>query len=99
MFYQITSEYSTAEVFGITKEGREERIDPHRIMTPDFIGFDNIHRNIMVNLLVPYRTEGICRYLHWKFPEYQKLRVDYVAYPQLVPVETQKKFSRPIYQC
>ena len=99
MFYQIPPEYSTAAVTGITPDGREETIDPHRIMTPDFIGFDNIHRNIMVHLLDRREAGKICRYLHWKFPGYQKFRVHYVVYPELVPPENQKKSSMPVYQC
>ena len=99
MFYEVGNFFSTAEVYGVKKEGKPELVDPHRIMTPRFVGFDNIHRNVMVSLLEREKSREVCGYLKRKFPEYERLVVVYAEYPELVPAERRQKFEQPFYAC
>jgi hypothetical protein len=52
MFYQIEPAYGFAEVYGLRGTSRE-RIDPHAIFSTRAVGYDNIHRNVLVGVLSP----------------------------------------------
>ena len=99
MFYEVDNSWSTAEVYGRKKIGEPEFIDPHRIFETRFVGFDNIHRNIMVNALDGRRTADFCGFLKRKFPEYDAFIVFLAGYPELVPKGGRQKMYRPLYKC
>ncbi len=100
MFYQVDPSWSTAEVYGLKPESEKpEWIDPHRIFTTDFIGFDNIHRNIMVNVLDPRVAPHFCPYLKRKFPEYVKFIIVHAVFPDLVSEKPPQKYYQPLYPC
>lgn len=98
MFYDVGSAWTTAEVYGLKGKG-VERIDPHQIFKTRFVGFDNIHRNIMVNVLDVRRGRDFCRFLERKFPEYTGFTVVHAGYRRLTPPSEQEKLYQPLYQC
>lgn len=99
MFYEVGNSWSTAEVYGLKDESVPERIDPHRIFETRFVGFDNIRRNIMVNVLDGRRGRDFCAFLQRKFPHYSDFLVVHVGLPALVPKSAQRKVYQPLYQC
>lgn len=99
MFYDVGNSWSTAEVYGLKENREPEYINPHKIFETRFVGFDNIHRNIMVNVLDERKQEAFCSFLKRKFPEYLSFVVVHAGYPTLVPREQKQKFSQPLYQC
>jgi len=52
MFYEIEPAYGFAEVYGLRGTNREQ-IDPHAIFSTRAVGYDNIHRNVLVGVLSP----------------------------------------------
>ena len=99
MFYEVGASWSTAEVYGVREKGPPELIDPHRIFETRFVGFDNIHRNMMVNVLDQRRAPEFCAFLRRKFPAYSDFEVRIAGYPDLVFEKPPKKMERPLYQC
>ena len=105
MFYQLEDDYSTAEVYGLKASqslriNKEPRfIDPHQIFTTRFVGFDNIHRNMMVNVLYPQRGRAFCQYLRLKFPEEDDFVITHAIYPKLTGEKPLKKFYKILYRC
>ena len=100
MFYEVGDSWSTAEVYGLRPgEMTAERIDPHRIFTTRFVGFDNIHRNIMVNAISDHPIPQFCSYLKRKFPEYTKFGVVLAGYSTLTKENPPKKRMRMLYEC
>ncbi|MGH7197432.1 MAG: hypothetical protein ACREH5_01660 [Candidatus Omnitrophota bacterium] len=80
MFYHVDETEGRAEIIGI-KGGKPEPIDPHRIFENRWIGYDNIHRNVLITVLDQRHATSFCRYLKRKFPEYERFAVAYVVYP------------------
>lgn len=99
MFYEIQNYWSTAEVYGMIDEKTAKRIDPHKIFQTRFVGFDNIHRNIMVNVMDKRVAPQFCKFLNRKFPDYKGFVIGLIGYPRLVPEKPQTKVSRLLYQC
>ena len=99
MFYQVGNSWGTAEVYGWREGHPPEKIDPHRIFETRFVWFDNIHRNIMVHLLDRRKAYQVCMMLRRKMPEYSSFMVLHTGYPEVAPVEKQKKFTRLMYRC
>ena len=97
MFYQVDDRYGLAEVFGV-KDGRMQLIDPHLILTPRFVGFDNIHRNVLSQILYQRMEAGVCRYLVRKFPYFDQFAVTAVHYPS-VTKSPQLRYQQIVYQC
>lgn len=97
MFYQINPVYGYAEVYGV-KNQTPEVLDPHTIFETDAIGYDNIHRNVLIGVLHKERSNHFCDYLRNKFPEYTSFVVAYAEYSDLVnqPGKVQKKV---LYRC
>lgn len=62
MFYEIDPAYGFADVYGLRGASRE-RIDPHAIFSTRAVGYDNIHRNVLVGVLSPaaVATPAQCR--------------------------------------
>ncbi|MBI2071056.1 MAG: hypothetical protein HYT79_10710 [Elusimicrobia bacterium] len=97
MFYQVDDNYGTAEVYGI-KGQIAFFIDPHRIFETRWLGYDNIHRNMMVSVLNAQRGPDFCRYLKRKFPEYDGFAVMRAIWPALSKTPDLKQMG-PLYQC
>ena len=80
MFYNVGEQEGHCEVYGAKGE-RYEFIDPHRIFNDRWLGYDNIHRNVLISVLNPAYVESFCRYLKRKFPEYDSFHVFYAITP------------------
>ena len=83
MFFNIDRTYGFAEVYGV-RNGRMTPIDPHRVFATRAVGYDNIHRNMLVGMLDGGRADDFCRYLRRKFPDEEAFVVVYANYPDVV---------------
>jgi len=97
MFYHVDSSYGFAEVYGF-RHGQPFRIDPHEIFETRAVGYDNIHRNVLVTALYQEHAEAFCRYLRRKFPFYDSFTVMYGVYPDLIRLPTRVE-RRVAHQC
>ncbi len=97
MFYQVDQTEGRAEVFGIQGE-KFEPIDPHRIFNIHWLGYDNIHRNVLVTVLNPYYASTFCAYLRRKFPNYEHFAVARVIYPSIIRYPDRRNV-RILYEC
>ena len=97
MFYQVGDGYGTAEVYGIRGE-TGALIDPHRIFETHWVGYDNIHRNVMVSVLDARRGPDFCRYLRRKFPDYEGFAVMRAVWPS-VSRTPELKQAGLLYRC
>ena len=97
MFYRVDETEGRAEVTG-DKGERSELIDPHRIFANRWIGYDNIHRNVLISVLDRRQAASFCRYLKRKFPEYERFAVAYVIYPSNIRFPGKKEI-RIAYGC
>ena len=52
MFFNVDQTYGFAEVYGI-RNGTPTRLDPHAILETRAVGYDNIHRNVLIGVLAP----------------------------------------------
>lgn len=97
MFYRVDPNYGRAEVYGVNGETLET-IDPHDILETQALGYDNIHRNVLVGALYRDRANAFCKFLDRKFPNYESFMVIYARYPDLLnkPDEIQKQVA---YRC
>ena len=84
MFFNVDRSYGFAEVYGLRGTDEPALLDPHRILETTAVGYDNIHRNVLVGVLSRYDAPAFCRYLHRKFPAYDAFAVAYAEYPDLV---------------
>ena len=98
MFFNVGNGAGDTEVFGLNNGQPPQFIDPHQIFETRDIGYDNIHRGIMGTLMEPQLRPQACRYLHRKFPYFQKFLVTYVEYPSLA-TDPMKQNRYVIYQC
>jgi hypothetical protein len=97
MFFNIDPSYGFAEVYG-TRQGQPEKLDPHDIFETDALGYDNIHRNVLVGVLYRDRAEPFCRFLRRKFPDYTGFAVVYAQYPDFV--NSPERLARQVaYRC
>jgi len=97
MFFNVDRSYGFAEVYGIAG-GKPTLIDPHDIFETRFIGYDNIHRNVLISVLSPHDAPRCCSYLRRKFPQYDRFAVVYAMYPDLIaqPSEIRRQIQ---YRC
>ncbi len=97
MFFHIDTSYGFAEVYGNARSGPVP-LDPHDILPTKAVGYDNIHRNVLIGALSRQDAPSFCRYLHRKFPVYDSFTVVYGNYPDVV--EAPEDISYTIaYQC
>lgn len=97
MFYQIDRGYGFAEVYGL-REAQPVKLDPHDIFENKPLGYDNIHRNVLVGVLSGHDARRFCRYLRRKFPAYDRFAVVHAAYPDLIA--TPNRIDRQVvYRC
>jgi len=97
MFFQVDRSYGFAEVYGV-RDDRPHLLDPHDVFRTRALGYDNIHRNVLIGVLSRSRAEAFCRYLHWKFPADDAFLVVYAFYPDLI--EAPEQLLRQVaYRC
>ena len=97
MFFNIDRSYGFAEVYGI-RDRQPFLLDPHDIFKTRAVGYDNIHRNVLVSVLSRRDASAFCRYLHRKFPAYESFAVVAAEYPDLI--ETPDRVLRQVaYRC
>ncbi len=97
MFYNIDATYGFADVYG-SRHGQSVKLDPHAILPTLAVGYDNIHRNVLVSVLNQYDAPAFCGYLHRKFPEYETFTVLYGEYPDLIR-SPDRVVYRVAYRC
>ena len=97
MFFNVDKRYGFAEVYGI--RGHEPvALDPHAIFSTDAIGYDNIHRNVLIGVLDQHHAPSFCRYLKRKFSSYDDFLVVYAEYPDVIDAPEQV-LRQPLYRC
>jgi len=97
MFYNIDRSYGFAEVYGL-RGSTPEKIDPHAIFETRGLGYDNIHRNMLVGVLYRDRAPAFCDFLRRKFPSYDAFAVVYGQYPNFVD-EPGRIIRQVAYRC
>ena len=99
MFFNVDRSYGFAEVYALPRAGTEPvKLDPHDIFETKAVGYDNIHRNVLVGVLYRDRAADFCRYLKRKFPQYAAFAVVYSQYPDVVD-EPNRVLSQMAYRC
>ena len=83
MFFNVDRSYGFAEVYGVLPNSQPVTLDPHEMFRTKAVGYDNIHRNVLVGVLSQSAARPFCRYLHWKFPAYTSFAVLYGQYPDV----------------
>ncbi len=97
MFYRVDDASGSAEVYG--RKGEDGAlIDPHRIFETRWVGYDNIHRNVLISALNRAYAPSFCGYLKRKFPEYDGFLV-MESWVLSVSKEPDKVFRRLAYRC
>lgn len=97
MFFNVDDTYGHVEVYGV-RDKSLFRLDPHEIISTRFIGFDNIHRNILVSTASGREQKPFCHFLEGKFPGYENFVVTIVQYPSLTD-DRYRRVESPVYQC
>ena len=97
MFFKVEDDFAYVDVFGV-KGNVPYLIDAHDIFRTRTIGFDNIHRNILGTVLEPGQSKPFCRFLNYRFPQFDRFIVVSNYYPSLTknPTEIIQKVQ---YQC
>ena len=97
MFYNVSEQEVRAEVYG--KKGEKlEWIDPHRIFANRWLGYDNIHRNVLVTVLDRWSSRYFCEYLKRKFPEYRSFYVMQAVIPSNIRAPGKRRLQT-VYVC
>ncbi|MCA9395026.1 MAG: hypothetical protein KC900_12550 [Candidatus Omnitrophica bacterium] len=100
MFYTVEPEAGYFEVLGV--KGRQTHvIDPHHIFRVRTIGYDNIHRGILgtaYNPDNPYVAADFCRYLNYRFPDFDEFLFMGYFYPNIIEKPFDRR-QRIIYRC
>ncbi len=97
MFFNVDETYGLAEVYGI-KNNHPQLIDPHNIFKTKAIGYDNIHRNVLSEVLSVGHKERFCSFLERKFPEFETFLIAGVYYPSVIKAPG-KKLYQVMYTC
>jgi hypothetical protein len=83
MFFHVDERYGLCEVYRGTPGG-PIRIDPHAIFETKAVGYDNIHRNMLVSVLDRRLGPAFCAYLRRKFPGNKGFAVVHAQYPDVI---------------
>jgi hypothetical protein len=83
MFFRIDRTYGFAEVYGI-RNGKSEQLDPHDIFVTSALGYDNIHRNVLSQVVDRRHAPRFCAYLGRKFPAFEGFAVVYGEFSDVV---------------
>ena len=97
MFFNVDPSYGFAEVYGILG-GERVLLDPHDILETKAVGYDNIHRNVLVGVLSREAPRPFCGFLHRKFPGYDQFLIVHAEYPDLISAPD-RVLRRVAYQC
>jgi hypothetical protein len=97
MFFNIDRSYGFAEVYAI-RGSTNRKLDPHDIFETKAVGYDNVHRNMLVGVLYRDRSADFCQYLRRKFPGHDAFAVVYAQYPDFIaaPDRIQRQVA---YRC
>ncbi len=98
MFYNVGDQSGNVEVFGLKQGKPPQLIDPHQIFQTRQIGYDNIHRGAMGAFTSERAAPQACRFLHRKFPYFEKFLVTYINYPS-VSKNPMEQVRYVVYQC
>jgi hypothetical protein len=98
MFFHVDNSYGFAEVYGLRRGEPPTLLDPHDIFATRAIGYDNIHRNVLIEVLSQDRAAAFCRYLERKSPAYESFAVAYTQYPDVVK-EPERVLRQVMYRC
>ena len=98
MFFQVDKYYGFAEVYVLKSGSKPEKLDPHAIFATRGVGYDNIHRNMLVSVLDSRAGYAFCGYLRRKFPDNGGFVVVHAAYPDLI-AEPDKVIRQVMYRC
>ena len=98
MFFHVNKSYGFAEVYGIPRAGNPVKLDPHKILETKAVGYDNIHRNVLVGVLDRADGYAFCRFLDRKFPQYDSFAVLYGQYPDVVSTPDRALYQ-VMYRC
>ena len=98
MFYRVDPAYGFAEVYALKPGRQPELLDPHAIFSTRAIGYDNIHRNVLVSVLDSRLKPGFCRFLRRKFPEADGFAVVHAEYPDVM-AEPDHILRQVLYRC
>lgn len=97
MFYSVEDSEGFAEVYG-RKGEQAELIDPHSVFETRWVGYDNIHRNVMITALNPAYAPAFCAYLKRKFPAYEGFLIMEAWHPSVT--KAPKRVIRQLaYRC
>jgi hypothetical protein len=97
MFYRIEPHFGTAEVYRV-QGGQAQPMDAHVIFRTRAVGYDNLRRNVVLNVLHESQAQPFCAYLRRRFPQEEAFVVAYKQYPNLIdnPQQVQR---RALYRC
>jgi len=96
--HSATPSVAPPDAVGSRLGGQPVLIDPHEIFETRAVGYDNIHRNVLVTVLYRERADAFCRYLRRKFPAYESFAVVYGDYPDLISLPD--RINRQVlYRC
>lgn len=98
MFFRVDADYGFAEVYALKHGEKPEAIDPHAIFATQAVGYDNIHRNVLVSVLDPRHKPGFCRLLNRKFPDADGFAIVHAAYPDLIG-QPERVLRQVVYRC
>lgn len=97
MFFNVDDQFGCVEVYGM-RLGAPQRIDPHDILQTRTVGYDNIHRNVLSEVLDPSLKESFCGLLKRKFPEFDAFIITEVEYPSLTRAP-HLRIEKAVTQC
>ena len=97
LFYNVGDEFTYAEVYGV-QNNQPQLIDPHLIFRTRPIGFDNIHRNILLEVLYAQQKQPFCRYLKMRFPDFENFLITAVVYPSITKTPD-RRVQQVVYEC
>lgn len=97
MFFNVDPSYGFAEVYGI-RESERVLLDPHDILETKALGYDNIHRNVLVGVLSRGDKVSFCRFLLRKFPSYDEFLVVHAQYSDLITTPD-RILRKAAYRC
>jgi len=97
MFYNVGESYGYIRIFG-TKNGQAYEIDPHDIFRVRTIGFDNIHRGVIIGAASQRQRRSFCRHLYQNFEQFERFRVVSTYYPNFVS-NPYEQHHQVVYEC
>jgi hypothetical protein len=97
MYFNVDDTFGYYEVFGV-KGTNIVPLDPHEVIRTRTIMFDNIHRGILGTAANQAHAPKFCRYLKFRFPEFDKFVVTGNYYPS-ISKEPYNRIQKILYQC